>query len=199
MSKLTRRESRETAFALLFEWSFKEDSLDEIIENATATRDIIVDSFARELADKVIENKNELDGLIEQYSQGWKLARISKTALAVLRMSFCELTKFGNIPVGASINEAVELVKKFGTDEEAAYLNGILGNFEKVRKGLKEAPPLPKMEEKPQETAEVIFEDMQSIESYEQQVHQEQYREKQLLSLEDDEVKIVTDIIIEVD
>lgn len=195
MAKMTRRESRETAFALLFEWSFKEDSLDEIIENATISRDIKVDAFARGLADKVIENREELDLLIEQYSQGWKLQRISKTVLSVLRMSFCEMTKYDNIPVGVSINEAVELVKKFGTDEEAAYLNGILGNFEKVRKGLRKAPPIPKKKES--------IEDIEQIDKHEQQVHDEQseqeIRQSQKIHEEADDVELVDDIIIEVE
>lgn len=195
MAKMTRRESRETAFVLLFEWSFKEDSLDEIIENAAVTRDIKVDAFARGLADKFIENREELDLLIEQYSQGWKLQRISKTALAVLRMSFCELTRFDDIPVGVSINEAVELVKKFGTDEEATYLNGILGNFEKVRKGLRKAPPIPVKEEP--------IEDIESIDEYEQQMHDKQNEQKiqqlQKAQSESTDVELVDDIVIEVE
>lgn len=188
MSKLTRRESREIAFTLLFEWSFKENSLDEIIENAITAREITVDSFARELVSKTVENREELDLLIEQYSQGWKLQRISKTTLAVLRMSFCELIKCGDIPEGVTINEAVELVKKFGTDEEAAYLNGILGNFVKVRKGQKEAPPLPE---------ETKTELIQLKEENIQQEHNEQksYKAQQ----EHDEVELIDDIVIEVD
>lgn len=197
MAKLTRRESREAAFELIFEWSFKDEPLDEIIENAITARKIVVDSFSGKLAEKVIENREELDLLIEQYSQGWKLQRISKTALAVLRMSFCELTKFGDIPVGVSINEAVELVKKYGTDEEAAYLNGILGTFEKVRKGLKEAPPLPQKKE-----AESI-ETIPTIEEYEQHVHEEQNRLKIQKLHENrriqDEVELIDDIVIEVE
>lgn len=191
MAKLTRRESREIVFTLLFEWSFKDDPLDEIIENAVTAREITVDSFARELVAKVIKNREELDSLIEQYSQGWKLQRISKTALAVLRMSFCELTRFADIPEGVSINEAVELVKKFGMDEEAAYLNGILGNFVKVRKGQKEAPPLP---------IEKKTESGQSIAKDEQQVHNKQETQKlHHIQQEHSEVKLIDDIVIEVE
>lgn len=134
MLKSTRRESREAAFSLLFEWSFKEESLEEIIEAASVARDAKIDGFARELAEKTIVSREEIDALIEQYSQGRKLSRISKTALAVLRLCFCELTQFKDIPAGATINEGVELLKKYGTDEEAAYLNGILGSFEREGK-----------------------------------------------------------------
>lgn len=194
MAKPTRRESRETAFMLLFEWSFKDDSLDEIIEMAKTARGIDVDEFALSLAEKVIANREEIDAIIERYSQGWKLSRISRTVLAVLRLSFCEMTKFGDIPVGASINEAVELVKKFGTDAEAAYLNGILGSFEQVRKGLKEAPPVP-------EKMEPVIgdEDLQKIQQ-EQEVQQEQELQKeQEIQPKSDEVELVDDIVIEVE
>lgn len=188
MAKPTRRESRETAFMLLFEWSFSGDPLDEILENAITAREAKIDRFARDLAEKVIAHQEELDLLVEQYSQGWRLQRISKTALTALRMSFCELTRFEDIPVGVTINEAVELLKKFGTDEEAAYLNGILGNFEKVLKGLKEAPPLPEKEAAPE-----IDSDAQQ-EQQVQNIQQEQGEHK-----ERDEVELLDDIVIEVD
>lgn len=189
---MTRRESREIAFALLFEWSFHGENVDEMIENAGLAREAVVDSFARELTEKTIANREEIDGLIEQYSQGWKLQRISKTALTVLRMSFCELTKFKDIPVGVSINEAVELLKKYGTDEEATYLNGILGNFEKVRKGLKEAPPMPMPK------ADKIEESIQSIGINEQ--HEQKEQNIQNIHPEyAGEVELIDDIVIEVE
>lgn len=193
MAKMTRRESRETAFALLFEWSFKDDDFDEIVNNAIIAREIVVDSFTRELADKVIENRDELDSLIGQYSQGWKLQRISKTALTVLRMSFCELTHFHDIPVGVSINEAVELLKKFGTDEEAAYLNGILGNFEKVRKGLKEAPSRPKTETTVKTKESIPLIDINEQHEQKEQSIQKSHQEH------NGEVELIDDIVIEVE
>lgn len=189
MPKTTRRESRETAFALLFEWSFREEeSLDEIIEMAKLTRDVQADAFALELVSKVIQNREEIDSLIGRYSQGWKLKRISRTALTVLRMSFCEMTKFDDIPVGASINEAVELVKKFGTNEEATYINGILGSFERVRRGL-EAPPAEQEEESRQEDNQDKQLDTHDI----QDEHEAQ------INGESGDIELIEDIIIEVE
>lgn len=187
MAKPTRRQSRETAFALLFEWSFKEDSLENIIELADEAGNIQVDEFARELAEKAVAGREEIDALIEQYSQGRKLSRISKTALAVLRMCFCELTQFENIPVGASINEGVELLKKYGTDEEAAYLNGILGSFERVRKGLMPAPSIPEKET--------------TIQYNDDNTHTQQNTQDTNNSnnTSDDGVELLDDIIIEVE
>ncbi|HHY51778.1 MAG TPA: hypothetical protein GX499_00855, partial [Clostridiales bacterium] len=59
----------------------------------------------------------------------WRVSRLSKVTLAVLRLGLCEITRMEDIPLGATINEAVELCKKFATEEEAAYVNGILGRY----------------------------------------------------------------------
>ena len=128
-TKNSRRESREAAFELLFEWSFNENMMQELLETAAAARDRIPDAFARKLVDCVITNHAQIDGLIESRSENWKLERISRVTLAALRIAFCELEYFDDIPTGATINEAVELVKKYGTEDEAAYLNGILGSY----------------------------------------------------------------------
>lgn len=150
--KNTRRESREVAFALLFEWSFKDDTLDEIIENAAVGSELPVDAFARALAGCAIEHCPEIDKIIGRYSEKWKVSRLSRVTLAVLRMSVCELLHFDDIPVGATINEAVELAKKFSTEDEAAYINGILGAFERARSGKAAAEPeQPAPEEAPPE------------------------------------------------
>jgi N utilization substance protein B len=128
--KQSRREAREAAYCLLFEWSFRPDeTLDELIVNAGEGREPAPGEFAISLLSKTAEHTKELDGLIEAYSDKWKLSRISKVSLAALRLALCELTQFSDIPAGASINEAVELVKKFGGEEEASYVNGILGSY----------------------------------------------------------------------
>ena len=132
--KRKRRQSRETAFSLIFEWGFREEERPEdIIAQAVDGRAAEVDEFARVLASRTIENCAALDNMIKQYSHKWKLGRIPRVTLALLRMSFCELSMFPEIPVGATINEAVELAKKYATEEDAAYLNGILGQYERDR------------------------------------------------------------------
>ena len=127
--KINRRQSRDMAFCLLFEWAFHGEPFDEFVENARYARDLEADEFALELCRQAIENTPELDSLIEEYSESWKVCRLSKATLSVLRLAFCELTKFENIPLGATINEAVELCKKYATEDEAAFVNGILGRY----------------------------------------------------------------------
>lgn len=125
-----RRESREDVFELLFEWSFKEpESLEGILENAKYARELEIDDFAKSLVSSTISNREVIDETIEKYSTKWKLNRISSVALAGLRMSISELMFFPDIPSGVAINEAVELVKTFGTEEEASYINGVLGSY----------------------------------------------------------------------
>lgn len=126
---MTRRESRETVFALIFESLFKEDSLEDILENAKFCRDIKLDGYAKKLVAAVFEHQAELDAVIEKYSDRWKLNRISKPALAILRLAACEIKYFENLPVGVSINEAVELAKKYATEEDASFINGLLGAY----------------------------------------------------------------------
>jgi N utilization substance protein B len=141
------RESREAGFLLLFEWSFGHAGLEEILEAANEAGREAPGAYAVKLAGKALESSGELDGLIEQYSQGWKLNRLSRALVTALRMALCEMALMTGVPAGVSINEAVELLKKYGTKEDAAYLNGVLGAFEQVRQGLKPEPPKPERPE----------------------------------------------------
>jgi len=129
MKQSSRRQARETAFCLIFEWSFHKQDLDSMLKNAMDGRGLEPDPFARELVEKTINEVDKWDALIEQYSETWRVSRLSRVTLAVLRLGLCEITRMEDIPLGATINEAVELCKKFATEEEAAYVNGILGRY----------------------------------------------------------------------
>ena len=133
--KTNRRQSREAAFEILFEWSFNEYPVQDLLLGAADARDADPDEFALRIISNVIEHYQQLDALIESRSENWKITRISRVTLAALRIAFCELEYFDDVPTGATINEAVELVKKYGTEDEAAYLNGILGAY--AREGSK--------------------------------------------------------------
>ncbi len=79
------------------------------------------------------DNKDEIDRIIAGYCKGWQLPRIARTDLAVLRLCVAEMcfAKDEDIPVGASINEAVKLAKKFGTEDSGKFVNGVLGRIAK--------------------------------------------------------------------
>lgn len=74
-------------------------------------------------------HRDEIDEQIRRYSRGWKLERISKTALAVLRSALCEILYMDDIPNAAAINEAVELAKGYDEPDTVAFVNGVLGGF----------------------------------------------------------------------
>lgn len=75
------------------------------------------------------EKRSEIDEYIQRYSRGWKLSRISRTALAVLRCAVCEILYMDDIPDSAAINEAVELDKGYDDPDTVAFVNGVLGGF----------------------------------------------------------------------
>jgi len=129
---MTRTEAREQAFILVFEKIFHSDeTIHEIIENAEAGRELQVDEFAKKAAVSIAEKQTELDILIEKYSQKWKISRLSKVNLALLRLAVYEMAFDDSIPVSVSINEAVELCKKYGGEDDYTYLNGVLGSYAK--------------------------------------------------------------------
>lgn len=124
---MTRREARELAFVLLFERSFSGESIAEILENAGEARDITGDTFAVSLAEGAVTHTEEIDELISANAHNWNRDRISRVALAVLRLAIYEMRFVEDIPVSVSINEAVELAKRYGGDTDASFINGVLG------------------------------------------------------------------------
>ena len=78
-------------------------------------------------------HREEIDEEIRRYARGWKLERISKTALAVLRCALCEILYMDDIPDAAAINEAVELAKGYDEPDTVSFINGVLGGFMRGR------------------------------------------------------------------
>ena len=127
---MTRKEERELAFTLIFEKIFNDElSIDEIVENAVEARLVEENTFAFSLAQLTYENIDEIDNLINENSVGWRIERLPKVSLAIMRLALCEILYVPSVPTGVSINEAVELAKKFATQEDASFINGILGKY----------------------------------------------------------------------
>ena len=85
--------------------------------------------YIRRLTRLTADNRSEIDGFIERYARGWKVERISRTALAVMRVAICEILYMEDIPNAAAINEAVELDKNYDEPDTVAFVNGVLGGF----------------------------------------------------------------------
>lgn len=124
---MTRREAREAVFGLLFETDFHpEDSAEVIFDASCKARDITVNEYIRTAYFGALEHVEEIDALIGDNSKGWKTYRISSIARAAMRLSVWEMLYGENIPASVSINEALEIVKKFGDAKAKAFVNGVL-------------------------------------------------------------------------
>ncbi len=132
MGKLTRRESREIAFKIVFEKSFKndEDPCDVYIEYLD-NNEISGSDYIRTVFLGVFEKLDEIDELIAAASIRRKNERISKVTMAILRLAIYEMKYYDDVPINIAINEAVELAKKYEDDDVPGYVNGVLGNVAK--------------------------------------------------------------------
>lgn len=129
---MNRRKSREQAFIFLFENSFNLQEIDEIIKQAKCAREEELDDFSKSLLYGAIENTENIDKYIDSNLNGWQKERLSYVTISILRLALYEILYCEEIPFSVSINEAVELAKKYGSPEEASYINGVLGSV--VRK-----------------------------------------------------------------
>ena len=129
---MSRRKSREQAFALLFEKSFNDLPVMDLAEAAQDARDFIIEPFALELAQGAEEKLADVDALIDANSHKWSHNRISREALAVLRLAIYEMKYCDETPDSVAINEAVELAKRYGGDEDSSFVNGILGGISRA-------------------------------------------------------------------
>lgn len=128
---MTRREAREEAFILIFEKQFNSIEVNEILEIAAEVRDLKPNAYINAVFSGVYDNIELIDQIITENAIGWKINRISKVSLCILRLAIFEIKFMEDIPVSVSINEAVELAKKYATKEDASFINGILSSVEK--------------------------------------------------------------------
>ncbi|MBQ7637534.1 MAG: transcription antitermination factor NusB [Clostridia bacterium] len=134
---MTRSQAREGAFMLIFEHIFNpEYTLEDMKELSDGSDVIMINGFTEQLYVKTTENLESIDEEIKKYLKNWKLERLPKTALAILRLAFSEITYFDGVPESVSVNEAVELAKKYAGEKDASFINGVLGSF--IRSGNKE-------------------------------------------------------------
>ena len=128
---MSRRSARKNAFFLLFQMDFNEAAeYEQVKEIFFAEKEEPVEenekAFILSEVEGVHEHMEEIDVVIEQSAKSWDISQMNKVDLAILRLAIYEM-KFGETPVGVAINEAVELAKKFSSDEAPAFINGVLG------------------------------------------------------------------------
>lgn len=127
---MTRTREREQAFIMLFEKAFNDDvDVDELFSYAYETESFEKSDFCEALVKTAVENMERLDEIIEVYSKGWKIKRLPKVSLSLLRLALCEILYVDSIPESVTVNEAVELAKTYAGTQDASFINGILGTY----------------------------------------------------------------------
>lgn len=125
---MTRREAREAVFGLLFETEFRSDeSIDNIYKISTENREIHEDPYIHEVYFGTLDKLSQIDEMIEAHAKGWSISRMSHVSRTVLRLAVYEmLYMHDRVPLRVSINEAIELSKKFDHEKARGFINGIL-------------------------------------------------------------------------
>ncbi len=132
---MNRYKIREHAFKLLFLTGFyaeadRQDQLElyfdreELKEADKSAKDAILEKYQG-----VMEEEEQIDDQINKVALGWRTDRMGKVDLSILRLAVYEMNYDDSVPSGAAINEAVELGKKYGQEESAAFINGILAKL----------------------------------------------------------------------
>ena len=137
---MNRSKLRENIFKLLYTAEFQEkeempqqmslyftysDDNDEDEEVTVSEKD---QTYMEEKYHHVTEHIPEIDEMLNRTSEGWKTTRMGKVDLAILRLAVYEMKFDEDVPVGVAINEAVELAKKYDTEDAASFINGVLGS-----------------------------------------------------------------------
>lgn len=128
-SGFSRTKLREQAFCLLFGCSLSkpsDDELDEYYDNAVKINGYGDSPYLKSVFYGVVKQTDELDCIISKYAVGWKLDRISRVSITLMRICIYESKYIDDVPAAAAINEAVELCKKYDTEKAPAFINGIL-------------------------------------------------------------------------
>jgi N utilization substance protein B len=135
-----RTKARKRALDAIFAADIRKESPEELLE---VTHEQVADrqnqdeifTYAKDLVVGVVENHEEIDDLIETYSEGWSLERMPNVDRAILRIAIWEILH-SDTPSGVVVNEAVELAKEYSTEESGGFINGLLSRVAGTRKAL---------------------------------------------------------------
>ena len=130
-----RKYARESTMKLLYQMEINLDFSDEAINLFFEHNSFNPGekSYIEHAIKIIVENLEEVDNHIKNYIEGWELHRLARIDLSILRIAIYEIIYRKDIPVQVSINEAIEIAKKYSTDESSKFINGILGSFVRGR------------------------------------------------------------------
>ena len=126
---MTRHETRECAFYILFEMQFQEDTPEVLFQIAEEYAILPISDAVKEMVNGVVMHQAELDEIISAYSTTRVLNRIPKINLSILRLALYEIRYDAQMPMNAAISEAISLAKAYGYQEDISFVNGVLGNY----------------------------------------------------------------------
>ena len=127
---MQRKIARENTFILIFEKICKQDeTCEDIFRKATEIRGLEYDDYVRTVFFGTAENEKIIDEMVERHSVGWKKGRISPVSLSVIRLAAYEMMFMSDIPARVSINEAIELSKKYDDEKAYSFVNGVLNGI----------------------------------------------------------------------
>ncbi len=130
---ISRYKKREQAFILSFETLFSDTDIDELADNAIDSNDEYLSDYAVDCAKGILAHSAEIDEHIaSNLKKGWKISRISRVSYAIMRLAIYEMLYIDDVPTSVSINEAVELAKKYSMPDDSAFVNGVLGSVAKA-------------------------------------------------------------------
>lgn len=132
---MTRKEARELLMQVLYQMELLNDyedaTKDDYIEKHFAGTN--QNDYAVKIINEILSNKDTIDEKINESSNNWTTARMSKVDLSILRIAAAEIMYMDDIPDAVAINEAVSVAKKFSSDDSGSFINGILGNILKSK------------------------------------------------------------------
>ena len=127
---MNRKTARENAFILIFENLIKADECaEEIYSKATDVRGLECDDYVRQVFFGTVENNVIINETVEKCLLGWKRERVSYVSMAIITLATYEMMFMEDIPTRVSINEAVELAKKYDDDKAYSLVNGVLNKL----------------------------------------------------------------------
>lgn len=124
----TRHDARETALQLLYAMELSGNSMNAVLADLLPKCPSPPQAlaFCKKIVELTFNSRGELDDYIQKYSANWKFERIALLDLIIMRIAICELLHFYDVPPKVSIDEALELAKKFSTYKSSGFINGIL-------------------------------------------------------------------------
>lgn len=130
---MSRQQARETAFKMIFQMDVGKNPLEvaELTLNEALEEKAVSEkerSYIMGLAAGVEEKKEELDAFIIEHTKGWTIDRINVIEKNIIRLALYEIRYLSDIPYEVSVNEAIELAKRYGEDDAYSFVNGILDN-----------------------------------------------------------------------